>query len=119
MNLAAAIQNDINDYCENLVQWKGGFIAATSNLTVRIEKLPTEQQRRESYARWADAVYSIDITRIPFNGRGRIGIRRRAADKREQAHVGGAELKVKEEKRGLSPNGVNPAPLLFSAAALT
>ena len=67
-----AIQNDINAYCENLIHGREVVIAA-SNLTVRIGKLPTEQQRRDSYARWADAVYSIDITRIPFNGSGSLG----------------------------------------------
>ena len=67
-----AVQNDINAYCENLIRG-GEVVIAASNLTVRIEKLPTEQQRRESYARWADAVYSIDTTRIPFNGRGNFG----------------------------------------------
>ena len=58
-----AIQNDINAYCENLIHGREVVIAA-SNLTVRIGKLPTEQQRRDSYARWADAVYSIDAVKM-------------------------------------------------------
>ena len=44
-----AIQNDINAYCENLIHGREVVIAA-SNLTVRIGKLPTAQQRRDSYA---------------------------------------------------------------------
>ena len=63
-----AIQNDINAYCENLIHGREVVVAA-SNLTVRIGKLPTEQQRRDCYARWADAIFSIDAARVLDRGR--------------------------------------------------
>ena len=63
-----AIRNDINAYRENLIHGREVVIAA-SNLTVRIGKLPTGQQRRDSYARWADAVYAIDAAGMVDSGR--------------------------------------------------